>query len=157
MSDVTVSDEQIGAYWDTHLAYTWRGIPDDAIPGLRARYIADVKANPEALRQLAEIMEPTILPPGTAKCPPLRRGDRPAPALGRLSAVRGRRRVGAVMTGRPVDVDPYADVRPPDGQCCCGGCIGMGPCDDDLGQRDDDDDGWFLDHDDWNEDEEYHR
>lgn len=30
--------------------------------------------------------------------------------------------------------DPY-----PDGACHCGGCIGMGPCDDDLGRADDDD------------------
>jgi hypothetical protein len=26
------------------------------------------------------------------------------------------------------DVDPYADARPPDGECYCGGCVGMGPC-----------------------------
>jgi hypothetical protein len=49
------------------------------------------------------------------------------------------------------DVDPYADVRPPDGECYCGGCVGMGPCDDDLCRSDEDDDGWFLDHDDWND------
>jgi hypothetical protein len=53
------------------------------------------------------------------------------------------------------DVDPYADARPPDGECCCGGCVGMGPCDDDLGRSDDDggDDGAFLDDDDWNDEE----
>jgi hypothetical protein len=37
---------------------------------------------------------------------------------------------------REVEDDPYADSRPPDGECCCGGCIGMGPCDDDLGRSD---------------------
>jgi hypothetical protein len=53
------------------------------------------------------------------------------------------------------DLDPYADVRPPDGECWCGGCVGMGPCDDDLCRADDDDDdGWFLDHDDWNDEED---
>jgi hypothetical protein len=33
------------------------------------------------------------------------------------------------------DYDPYAD-----GECYCGGCVGMGPCDDDLGRTDDLDD-----------------
>jgi hypothetical protein len=30
--------------------------------------------------------------------------------------------------------DPY-----PGGECFCGGCIGMGPCDDELGVTDEDD------------------
>ena len=51
------------------------------------------------------------------------------------------------------EADPYADVRPPDGECYCGGCIGMGPCDDDLCQADEDDDGRWLDHNDWNDEE----
>jgi hypothetical protein len=46
------------------------------------------------------------------------------------------------------NIDPYADARPPDGECCCGDCVGMGPCDDDLGRSDGDDDGAFLDGDD---------
>jgi hypothetical protein len=46
------------------------------------------------------------------------------------------------------DVDPYADARPPDGECCCGGCVGMDPCDDDL-CRSDDDDFWDEEEDLW--------
>jgi hypothetical protein len=42
----------------------------------------------------------------------------------------------------PVEDDPYADARPPDGECWCGGCVGMGPCDDDLCRSDDEDDFW---------------
>lgn len=36
---------------------------------------------------------------------------------------------------RHVGANDHGDS-PPDGQCYCGGCIGMGPCDDDLGKRD---------------------
>lgn len=32
----------------------------------------------------------------------------------------------------------YAGRLGPNGECYCGGCIGMGPCDDDLGHTDDD-------------------
>lgn len=75
-----------------------------------------------------------------------------------VPAVRGGGRLG--NGGGDMTTDPFAGVdayvRPPDGRCYCGGCIGMGPCDDDLGRDDEDDDGWFLDHDHWNdEDEEY--
>jgi hypothetical protein len=47
-----------------------------------------------------------------------------------------------------LEAEPLNDIEAT-GECCCAGCIGMGPCDDDLGtsdpdDRDDDDEdpGW---------------
>jgi hypothetical protein len=56
MNNHDVTDEQIGAYWDAHQAAWWVGVPDGEKARQRARYIRDVRANPEALRQLAEIV-----------------------------------------------------------------------------------------------------
>jgi hypothetical protein len=49
-----VTDEEIGAYWDVHQAEWWVGVPDDEKASRRAKYIREVRANPEALRQLVE-------------------------------------------------------------------------------------------------------
>lgn len=51
-----VTDDQIGDYWDRHIASSLlaSGVPDDAEQFQRRRYIVAVRANPEALRQLAE-------------------------------------------------------------------------------------------------------
>lgn len=52
-----LTDEQIGAYWDRHLAEHVADIPDpDARERLRARYIEDVRRSPAALEQLADAM-----------------------------------------------------------------------------------------------------
>jgi hypothetical protein len=37
------------------------------------------------------------------------------------------------------DIDDPAYDKYPGGECFCGGCIGMGPCDDELGVTDEDD------------------
>jgi hypothetical protein len=50
----TATDEEIGRYHDEHVTPLLRGIPEDAVARMRARYIADVRANPEALRQVVE-------------------------------------------------------------------------------------------------------
>lgn len=51
-----VTDGQIGAYWDQRIGPDLRasGVPVDALKSMRSRYVSDVRANPEALRQLAE-------------------------------------------------------------------------------------------------------
>lgn len=54
---------------------------------------------------------------------------------------------------RTVWVGPWEPVEPNDieatGHCCCAGCIGMGPCDLDLGQSDDDEQYDFPEDEDW--------
>lgn len=47
-----VTDEQILDYWDEHIRPTLGVMPDDGIAHLRGRYVADVRANPEAVRQI---------------------------------------------------------------------------------------------------------
>ncbi|WP_020525878.1 helix-turn-helix domain-containing protein [Catelliglobosispora koreensis] len=37
-----------------------------------------------------------------------------------------------------LEAEPLNDIEAT-GHCCCAGCIGMGPCDDDLGKSDPDD------------------
>lgn len=48
-----VTDDQIGAYWDTNVAPGLTGVPADEVARQRAQYIADVRANPRALAELA--------------------------------------------------------------------------------------------------------
>ena len=56
MTDVT--DDQIGAYYDAHLAqHEFPGMPDEHRQSQRDRYIRDVRANPEAMRQLRELLD----------------------------------------------------------------------------------------------------
>jgi hypothetical protein len=53
------SDEQIGAYWDLYIRpyLVASGTPEDGLTHLRARYLTDVRASPEALRQIAELRD----------------------------------------------------------------------------------------------------
>lgn len=54
-----ISDEQIGEYHDRYIApdLLVSGVPAEVVASMRARYIRDVRANPEALRQLATTKE----------------------------------------------------------------------------------------------------
>ena len=53
-----VTDEQIGAYYDANLAqHEFPSMSDEHAAFQRARYIRDVRANPEAMRQLREILD----------------------------------------------------------------------------------------------------
>ncbi len=45
---------RIAAYFDAHIRPTLLGVPDDVIIRMRARYIIDVRRNPEALRYFTE-------------------------------------------------------------------------------------------------------
>lgn len=59
-----VTDKQIWSYWDSNIrpGLLASGTPDYGIRHLRGHYLADVRANPEALRQVAaEPAEPTYL------------------------------------------------------------------------------------------------
>jgi hypothetical protein len=49
-----VTDEQIGAFWDVHQATWWVGVSDGEKANQRAKYIREVLASPEALRQIGE-------------------------------------------------------------------------------------------------------
>lgn len=56
MTGQPVTDEQIGAYWDEHLAHHVADISDrDAVAAMRERYIRAVLASPAALQQLADL------------------------------------------------------------------------------------------------------
>lgn len=100
MNDLT--DEQIGTYWDTYLAGYVADIPDDAaVERMRESYIADVRANPEATRQLAEhyarqrevldVIDSVAVYVGTCQCCGERTdSDDPAPDLCVLCLKAGR-------------------------------------------------------------------
>lgn len=52
---MVITDEVIGLYWDMNLAVHVADIPDrDAVDKMRARYITDVRADPQALQGVAE-------------------------------------------------------------------------------------------------------
>ncbi len=58
-----------------------------------------------------------------------------------LKLLGARTRAHAVAIGNRdglICLPPLTDVEAT-GECCCAGCIGMGPCDDDLGKSDPDD------------------
>jgi hypothetical protein len=55
MSELT--DEEIGGYYDRTQAEWLREIPEEHQAFQRTKYIRDVRANPEALRQLREHLD----------------------------------------------------------------------------------------------------
>jgi hypothetical protein len=52
-----LTDEEIGGYYDRHLAHQVDDLPEDGRAHVRRRYIEGVRANPTAVRLLRAILD----------------------------------------------------------------------------------------------------